>query len=86
MVFVKHDHMAEQVPAAVADEALRDSVLPWALKARSLGPNTKAPDRINHIVIEARATIEDDRAALSRTETLPAIDGLPTHSSVAWSR
>jgi hypothetical protein len=38
MVFVKHDHMAEQVPAAVADEALRDSVLPWALKGRSLRP------------------------------------------------
>ena len=41
MVFVKHDHMAEQVPAAVADEALRDSVLPRALKAGSLGTNTK---------------------------------------------
>jgi hypothetical protein len=62
MVFVKHDHMAEQVPAAVADEAFRDSVLPRALKARSLRTNTKALDRINHIVIEARAAIEDQIA------------------------
>jgi len=61
-VLVHYDHMAEQLPAAVADEALRDSVLPWALKAGSLGPNTKALDRINHIVIEARAAIEDQIA------------------------
>jgi len=62
MALVHHKHMAEQIPAAIADKALRDSVLPRALKARSLGLNTKALDRINHIVIEARAAIEDQRA------------------------
>jgi hypothetical protein len=62
MALVHHKHMAQQVPAAIADEALRDSVLPRTLKARSLGLNTKALDRINHIVIEARAAIEDQIA------------------------
>jgi len=62
MALVHHKHMAEQIPAAIADEALRDSVLPRTLKARSLGLNTKALDRITHIVIEARAAIEDQIA------------------------
>ena len=62
MALVHHKHMAQQVPAAIADEALRDSVLSRTLKARSLGLNTKALDRINHIVIEARAAIEDQIA------------------------
>jgi hypothetical protein len=59
---VHHKHMAEQIPAAIADEALCDSVLPRTLKARSLGLDTEALDRINRIVIEARATIEDQIA------------------------
>ena len=59
MALVHYDHMVEQVPTAVADETFRDSVLPWALKARSLGLNIEALDRINHIVIEVRAAIED---------------------------
>ena len=58
MALVHHKHMVEQVPTAIADEALRDSVLPWALKACSLGLNTEALDRINHMVIEVRATIK----------------------------
>jgi len=58
LALVHHKHMVEQVPTAIADEALRDSVLPWALKACSLGLNTEALDRINHMVIEVRATIK----------------------------
>lgn len=58
MAPIQHDHAVEQVTAAVADKALRDSVLPWALQTRSLGLNTEALDRINHIVIEVRAAIE----------------------------
>ena len=48
MALIHHNHMVEQVPEAGADEALRDSVLPWALKACPLGLNTEALDRINH--------------------------------------
>lgn len=58
MALVHDKHMVEQVPTAIADEALRDPVLPWALKACSLGLNTEALDRINHMVIEVRATIK----------------------------
>jgi hypothetical protein len=72
MALVYHQHMIEQVPTAIADEALRDSVLPWALKSCSLGLNTKAFDRINHMVIEVRATIKYEIAP-SRTETPPAM-------------
>jgi len=62
MALVHYNHMVEQVPTAVADETLRDSVLPRALKACSLGLNAKAHDRINYIVIEVRAAIEDEIA------------------------
>ena len=58
MALIQHDHVVEQVTAAVADKALRDSVLPWAQQTRSLGLNTEALDRINHILIEVRAAIE----------------------------
>src|SRR5205814_7501181 len=58
MALVHHNHMIEQVPAAGADETLRDSVLPWTLKAYSFGLNTEALDRINHMVIEVRAAIK----------------------------
>jgi hypothetical protein len=62
MALVHYNHMVEQVPTAVADETFRDSVLPWTLKACSLGLNIEALDRINDIVIEVRAAIEDQIA------------------------
>jgi hypothetical protein len=58
MALIDHDHVIEQIASATADEALRDSVLPWALKACSLGLNTEALDRINDFLIEVRATIK----------------------------
>src|SRR4051812_31069755 len=60
MALVHHNHMVEQVPTAVADEALRDSILPWALEACSPGLNSEALDCINRMVIEVRAAIEDE--------------------------
>ena len=62
MALIHHNHMVQQVPATAADEALRDSILPWALKACSLGLNSEALDRINDMVIEVRTSIKYERA------------------------
>lgn len=58
MALIHHNHMVQQVPATAADEAFRDSILPWALKACSLGLNSEALDRINDMVIEVRTCIK----------------------------
>ena len=39
MALIEHDHMVQQVPAAVADPAFRDAVLPRAANARANGPS-----------------------------------------------
>ena len=63
MAPIEHDHMIEQIVAAVANKALRDAVLPWALEAGSLGLDAQVPDRVNHLVIEICAPIEDQEAS-----------------------
>ena len=37
MPLVEHNHVIEQIPAAVADKALGDTVLPRIAEARPLG-------------------------------------------------
>ena len=59
MAFIEHDHMVEQIAAAVADEALSDAVLPRTLEAGSLRFDAEALDCIDDFFIEARAAIED---------------------------
>ena len=77
-----HNHMVEQVPTAVAYEPLRDSVLPRALKAGSLGLNAKALDCINHIVTEVRATIKYEivRGRVERKRLPQLLD----HTRARW--
>ena len=58
MVFVEYDDMVEQIATTTADEAFRNSVLPWALKAGSLGLDTEALDRIDYMVTEVRPAIK----------------------------
>jgi hypothetical protein len=79
MAPVHHNHMVEQVLAATADEALRDSILPWALEAGSLGLNSEAPDRINHMVIEVRTAIkyEITRRRVERKRLPQLLDHTP---------
>src|ERR1017187_6280730 len=59
MPFVENDDMVEQVPAAVADPALRDAVLPWTSEAGSLGLNANALHRVDHFFIEVCTAIKD---------------------------
>ena len=60
MTFVEHDYMVEQIPAAIADEALRHAVLPRASKTGSLGLDAEAVDRVDDFAIKARSAVEDE--------------------------
>ena len=60
MALVEHNHMIEQVPSATANQALRYSILPRALEARSFGLYAEALDRVHNFVIEVRPVVEDE--------------------------
>ena len=57
--FADDDHMVEKIPAAVADPAFGDTVLPRASKAGSFGINAEALHGVDHFFIEVCAAIKD---------------------------
>ena len=59
MPLIEHDGMVEQIPAAVADPALRDTVLPRTSEAGPLGLDAEALHGLNHILMELCAAIKD---------------------------
>src|ERR1035437_4346494 len=59
MLLVQNDHMVEKIPAAVADPAFGDTVLPRTSEARSLGLNAEGLHRIDHLRVEAGTAIKD---------------------------
>ena len=59
MPFVEHDHVVEQIPAAVADTSFRHTVLPGAAEAGSFRLDAEVLHRVDDFLIEVCAAIED---------------------------
>jgi hypothetical protein len=59
MPLIEDDDMIKEIPAATANEALRDSVLPWTTGASSFGLDAEIPDCADNYAIEVGALIED---------------------------
>jgi hypothetical protein len=59
MPFIEHDHMVEQIAAAVSDPAFSDAILPRTAEAGSFRLNAKTFDGIDNFFIELCAAIED---------------------------
>ncbi len=59
MAFIDHDHMVEQIPAAVTDPTLCNTVLPRTPEAGSFRLYAKAHHRFDHFFVEVRTAIED---------------------------
>ncbi len=62
MTLIQDDHMVEQIATAVANEAFRNTVLPWTAEAGSLGFDAQALDCLYDLIVEVRATVEDQIA------------------------
>src|ERR1017187_5123385 len=58
MPFVYYDDMIQQVPAAVADEALGDAVLPRVAEAGPLGLDSEALDDADDLSVEVGGAVE----------------------------
>ena len=56
---VEDDDMIEQLPAAAADKAFGDPVLPRAAEASSFGSDTEAFDGVDDFRIEVGTAIQD---------------------------
>ena len=61
MTLIEHDHMIEQVPAAVTDPAFGDPVLPRTSEAGSLRFDAHALNRAYNFLIEVRRPIENQK-------------------------
>ena len=59
MPFVEYDDVIKQVPAATANKAFRDSVLPRASEAGPLGLNAEALYGANDCLAEICGAVED---------------------------
>ena len=59
MPFVEHDHMVEQIPAAVADKAFCNPVLPRTTEAGSFRLGAEVFHRVDDFLIEVCTAIED---------------------------
>jgi hypothetical protein len=59
MSLVKHNDMIQQIPAAVADPAFRNPVLPRASKACSLRLDAETLYSADNFIIEVCGTVED---------------------------
>src|ERR1035437_5687341 len=59
MPFVEHDHMVEQIPAAVADKAFCNPVLPRTTETGSLRLDAEDLYRVDDFLIEVCTAIED---------------------------
>jgi len=62
MPLIHDDHMVEQIAAAIADPALRNSVLPRTAETGPLGLDAKALYRVDYFLVELSAAIEDQIA------------------------
>jgi len=62
MPFIQDNHMVEQIPAAVANPTLGNTVLPWTSETGPLWPNAKALHCVDDFLIEICALIEDQVA------------------------
>jgi hypothetical protein len=87
MPFIYNDHMVKQIPAAVANPTLGNTVLPWTLETGPLWLNAKALHCVDDFLIEARAAIKD-QVARGRVigKVLREAAGQPRRCSDAWSR
>jgi hypothetical protein len=81
--------MVEQIPAAVADPALGNALLPWISKAGSFGMDAKSLHRVDHIAIELCAAIKDQiaggrviRKGLAQLLNNPGAGGVFGHIAV----
>src|SRR5208282_5500902 len=59
VALVKHDHMIEQIAAAVSNESLGHTVLPGTLEVGLFGFDSEAFDCLNNVPIEVAAPVED---------------------------
>jgi hypothetical protein len=59
MTFIHNDHVAEQIPAAVADPTLGHAVLPRTSITGPLRLDAEALHSLDHIAIEVRTAIKD---------------------------
>lgn len=59
VAFIQRDHMIEELAAATSDPALRHSILPWRLHARSLRRQTAVFEERHHVGIKLRVVIEN---------------------------
>ena len=62
MALIEHDHMVQQVPAAVADPAFRDTILPRTSETGPFGLDAEALYGFDHLRIEAGTAIKDQVA------------------------
>ena len=84
MALIEHDHMVEQVPAAVADPTLDNAVLPRTSEAGPLGLDAEALHGIDHPRIETGTAIKDQlagyrvvRERLTQLLNHPGAGGVP---------
>lgn len=73
---IHHDHMVDQITAAVANPALGDSVLPRTSEAGPFGLNAEAPHCVDHLLIEVCGAVEDQvtgQRIVCRGRFIPAI-------------
>ena len=62
MPFIENDNMVEEIPAAVSDPTLSNTVLPRTAEVGSLGLNAEALHCLDHFTIKIRAAIKDQVA------------------------
>jgi hypothetical protein len=86
MSLVENDHVVEKISTTVADEALRDAILPWALKAGSFGFDVEAHAGLNDLYIEIGSSIENQitrrrivRKRLTQLLNYPGAHGTRRH-------
>src|ERR1039457_2603898 len=87
--FVEHDHMVEQIPAAVADKAFCNSVLPRTTETGSLRLDAEDLQRVDDFLIEVCTAIEDQvagsrvvRECLAQLLNDPGAGRMPRHIEV----
>ena len=59
MLLVQRDNVVEDLAAATANPALRQTILPWRLDAGLLGFQTGGLQKLDHITIELRVPVQN---------------------------
>lgn len=86
---VEHDDMVKQVAVAVTNEAFRNTILPWTLKAGSFGFDAEAPNHLDDFFTEIAAALEDQVAwcGVVRKGFAKLLDRYPNSSKrLQWPR